>query len=42
LICGSESACDGADDCDPEWCPEGSSCVSVDNTEHMACEPNPN
>ena len=42
LICGSETACEGVDDCDSEWCPDGSSCVDIDNTEHMACEPNPN
>lgn len=41
LICGSESACDGHDDCDVEHCPHGSSCVTVSNTDHLACEPDP-
>jgi hypothetical protein len=41
LICGSDSACDGMDECPQEWCPEGSSCVSVSDTEHLACEPEP-
>lgn len=41
LICGSESACDGHDDCDVEHCPDGSSCVNVSNTDHLACEPDP-
>ncbi|MDH5675600.1 MAG: hypothetical protein OEZ06_25985 [Myxococcales bacterium] len=40
LICGSDSACD-FDDCAQDYCPSGSSCVGVDNTEHRACEPNP-
>jgi hypothetical protein len=42
LICGSESACDGHDDCAVDHCPPGSSCVSVGNTDHRACEPDPN
>jgi hypothetical protein len=41
LVCGSHSACDGHDDCDVEHCPDGSSCVTVSNTDHLACEPNP-
>ena len=40
LICGSESACD-FDDCALDHCPSGSSCVSVDSTDHRGCEPNP-
>lgn len=41
LICGSESACDGHDDCDVEHCPDGSSCVDVGGTDHLGCEPDP-
>ena len=41
LICGSESACDGVEDCDLEYCPDGSGCVTVSETDHLACEPNP-
>jgi hypothetical protein len=41
LICGSETACDGDEDCQDEHCPNGSSCVSVSNTDHLACEPEP-
>ena len=40
LICGSDSACDFSD-CGTNYCPSGSSCVSVDNTTHQACEPEP-
>jgi hypothetical protein len=41
LICGSDSACDEHDDCQEDYCPDGSSCVDVGNTEHLACEPDP-
>jgi hypothetical protein len=41
LVCGSDSACDGSGDCGDDHCPAGSSCVTVDNTDHMACEPSP-
>ena len=41
LICGSESACEGHADCELEHCPDGSSCVSVSDTDHLACEPDP-
>lgn len=42
LICGSETACDGIlDECFDEYCPSGSSCVSVGNTSRHACEPDP-
>lgn len=41
LICGSDSSCQGMDDCPVDWCPEGSSCVTVSDTDHMACEPDP-
>jgi hypothetical protein len=41
LICGSVSACDGLDRCDDEFCPQGSSCVSVSNTDRKGCEPDP-
>ena len=42
LICGSASACDGDPECQDEYCPDGSSCVSVGNTDALACEPDPN
>ncbi len=41
LVCGSESACWGEAKCDVRWCPKGSSCVSVSNTDLWACEPEP-
>ncbi len=41
LVCGSESACDGIDRCSDDYCPDGSSCVSVDSTDLRACEPDP-
>jgi hypothetical protein len=42
LICGSETACDEIlDECFDEYCPSGSSCVSVGNTSRHACEPDP-
>lgn len=41
LICGSESACDGHDDCDDDHCPDGSSCVDISDTDHRGCEPDP-
>ena len=40
LICGSDSACD-FEDCEDQHCPSGSSCVSVGQTTHQACEPSP-
>jgi hypothetical protein len=40
LVCGSESACDGGE-CRDDFCPEGSSCIDVGNTDLRACEPNP-
>jgi hypothetical protein len=42
LICGSSHYCPEGFDCDPQWCPEGSSCVDVSNSEFRGCEPNPN
>jgi hypothetical protein len=41
LICGSDSSCGDRNDCPSTYCPSGSSCVGVDNTEHQACEPDP-
>jgi len=41
LICGSDSACD-VTDCATDYCPSGSSCVSVSSTTNQACEPEPN
>ena len=40
LVCGSTSACDGLA-CEDDFCPRGSSCVSVSNTDRKACEPDP-
>ena len=40
LVCGSDSACDFTD-CETDYCPSGSSCVSIDGTTHQACEPSP-
>ena len=42
LICGSESSCQDLDDRDDDYCPDGSSCVTVSETDYMACEPDPN
>ena len=41
LICGSATACDVDMDCADDYCPDGSSCVNVSQTEHLACEPDP-
>ncbi len=41
LICGSASACDELEDCQDDYCPDSSSCVSVSNTDALACEPDP-
>jgi hypothetical protein len=41
LICGSATSCGGADDCAPAFCPGGSSCVSISNSQFSACEPDP-
>jgi hypothetical protein len=40
LVCGSSSTCDQAT-CPKDFCPQGSSCVSVSNTSLKGCEPNP-
>jgi hypothetical protein len=40
LICGSASTCPEGQ-CPREFCPMGSSCVSVANTMTKACEPDP-
>jgi hypothetical protein len=40
LVCGSDSTCD-EDSCPALFCPTGSSCVSVSNTQLKACEPSP-
>lgn len=41
LVCGSTSSCDGTS-CAEDFCPSGSSCTSVGNTDLRACEPDPN
>lgn len=41
LVCGSSHYCPYDDDCDSEWCPNGSSCVNVSETDLKACEPDP-
>ena len=42
LICGSASSCpDGREGCGDDFCPSGSSCVSVSETSARACEPEP-
>ena len=41
LICGSESSCDSLENCARDFCPNGSSCVSVGSTEYRGCEPDP-
>lgn len=41
LVCGSESACDTLEDCQDDYCPSGSSCVSVGDTDLRGCEPDP-
>ena len=41
LVCGSQSSCGDAT-CSADFCPSGSSCVSVGNTTARGCEPNPN
>lgn len=40
LVCGSESACD-YDDCQVDYCPDGSSCVDISNSPYKGCEPDP-
>ena len=41
LVCGSQTACASLDSCRPDYCPDGSSCVGVSNTDVLACEPEP-
>jgi hypothetical protein len=42
LICGSASTCrDTTAPCVAEFCPRGSSCISVSNSSEKACEPDP-
>lgn len=41
LICGSETSCDGADNCADDFCPDGSGCVNVSDSEFDGCEPDP-
>ncbi|MFZ5896698.1 MAG: hypothetical protein ACOY0T_36920 [Myxococcota bacterium] len=41
LICGSDTSCADATSCRTEYCPSGSSCVSVSNNTLKGCEPNP-
>jgi hypothetical protein len=41
LICGSDHYCPEDAGCGVEWCPEGSSCVNVSETDLQACEPEP-
>lgn len=41
LVCGSESACDRLEGCREDYCPGGSSCVSVSETDLRGCEPDP-
>ena len=42
LICGSESSCDELEDCAEDYCPEGSSCVDISESDLNGCEPDPN
>ena len=42
LVCGSASSCrDTGAGCADDFCPSGSSCVSVGGTDNRACEPAP-
>lgn len=41
LVCGSETSCDGDADCADDFCPVGSSCVNVSDSEFDGCEPDP-
>lgn len=41
LVCGSASACDGGQ-CPDDFCPDGSSCVDISDSDLRACEPDPN
>lgn len=41
LVCGSDHYCPAGFDCDPSWCPDGSSCVTVSDTTLKGCEPDP-
>jgi len=41
LVCGSESACNDGN-CPDDFCPDGSSCVDIADTDLRACEPDPN
>lgn len=40
LVCGSQTSC-GRDTCPDDFCPTGSSCVSIGGSSLRACEPNP-
>jgi hypothetical protein len=41
LVCGSAHYCAPGQTCDATWCPTGSSCVNVSESDLQACEPNP-
>lgn len=41
LICGSTYYCPEGEDCLDDWCPAGSSCTDVANSDLMGCEPEP-
>jgi hypothetical protein len=41
LVCGTDYYCPYDEGCAMEWCPEGSSCTNVSNTDLQACEPLP-
>ena len=41
LICGSDTSCADLDRCDDQYCPNGSSCVDISNSDFAGCEPNP-
>lgn len=40
LVCGSASTCDELS-CPEDFCPAGSSCVSISGTDLKGCEPDP-
>ena len=41
LVCGTEHYCPPGVDCYDDWCPLGSSCVTVSHTTLRGCEPDP-
>lgn len=41
LVCGSKYYCPADTTCEASWCPAGSSCVDISQSDLKGCEPSP-